>query len=278
MASRASRTPWARREAAVSAPEHPTRPAISCIVPLCEDIGLARHCLGSILNQTLESLDVVVVDDSRTVAVSETLADLFADTRVRYLPGARTGNAVDNWNLGLSLARGTWSVVVHHDETLEDPVFLERAARRLERSPGRALLTGTAVRGPPSRFAAVSRLATRTRAPAWTLYLANWAGPTAALVFPTDLGLRFDPRLAWTVDVDFYARLWLRTGPFLRDAATAVASTPHAGQITARLDRFAAHRSELRLLAPAAGGPLSIWQIALARTVLGLKGLLKVLG
>ena len=33
-----------------------------------------------------------------------------------------------------------------------------------------------------------------------------------------------------------------------------------------------------RLLAPAAGGPLSIWQIALARTVLGLKGLLKVLG
>ncbi|HEX4742542.1 MAG TPA: glycosyltransferase family 2 protein [Caulobacteraceae bacterium] len=256
-----------------SAPGPFSPPAISCIVPLYEDAALARRCLGSILAQTLSSIEVVVVDDSPTDGLKTSVADLLADPRVRYLTGPRTGNAPDNWNLGLSLAQGNWSVVVHHDEALEDPGFLERAARRLESAPGRALLTGTAAPRPGRRFALASRLAALIRAPAWTLYLANWAGPTAALVFPTTAGVRFDPRLAWTVDVDFYARLWLRTGPFLRDDATAVVSIAHPRQITARLDPIAAHRRELALLSRAGDGRLAAWQIAVVRVALGLKRL-----
>lgn len=256
-----------------NAPEPTSLPAISCIVPLYEDAALARRCLGSILGQTLSSIEVVVVDDSPTDGLQTSLADLLADPRVRYLTGARTGNAPDNWNLGLSLAQGKWSVVVHHDEALADPKFLERAARRLESAPGRALLTGTAPPRPGRRFDLASRLAALFRAPAWTLYLANWAGPTAALVFPTTAGMRFDPRLAWTVDVDFYARLWRRTGPFLRDDATAVASIAHPGQITARLDPIAAQCRELALLSRAGDGRLAAWQIALVRAGLGLKRL-----
>jgi glycosyltransferase involved in cell wall biosynthesis len=260
----------------MGAPESPAPAAVSCILPLYEEAALARVALASILNQTLASLDVVVVDDSRTADLQSALADLFADPRVRYLPGARTGNAVDNWNLGLSLARGRWSVLVHHDEVLVDPGFLERATRRLEASPGRALLTGTAVQARPSHFAVTARLARRLHLPAWTLYLANWAGPTAALVFPTGTGLRFDPRLAWTVDVDFYARLWRSTGPFLRDAAIAVVSIAHPHQITARLDAAAAHRRELVLLSR--GGRLGAWRIALLRGGLHIKRLVHTLG
>lgn len=253
------------------APEPSPPPAVSCIVPLYQDAALARGALASILGQTLTSLEVVVVDDSPTDELEMALADILADPRVRYFAGARTGNAVDNWNLGLSLAQGQWSVVVHHDEVLQDAEFLERAARRLESAQGRALLTGTTAPRPGRRFALVFRLAALMRPPAWTLYLANWAGPTAALVFPTGVGLRFDPRLAWTVDVDFYARLWRQTGPFLRDDATAVLSIAHPRQITARLDPVAAQRRELALLARTGEGRLAAWQIALLRAGLRLK-------
>lgn len=260
----------------MGAPESPVSAAISCILPLYEDAGLARDALASILRQSLASLEIIVVDDSRMGDLRSALADELEDPRVRYFPGARTGNAADNWNLGLSLARGRWSVLVHHDERLADPGFLERAVRRLEASPGRALLTGTAVQARPSRFAATSRLARRLRLPAWTLYLANWAGPSAALVFPTAAGLRFDSRLAWTVDVDFYARLWRSTGAFLRDEAVAVVSVPHPHQITARLDAAAAHRRELVLLWR--GGRLAAWRIVLLRVGLELKWLVHALG
>ena len=257
-------------------PDGPTSPLISCILPLYEDAGLARGALASVLGQTLGALDVIVVDDSQTADLKPALADLLEDPRVRYLAGARTGNPADNWNLGLSLARGRWSVLVHHDETLDDTGFLERAARRLERAPGRALLTGTGVQGRASRFAAVAAIARRVRLPAWTLCLANWAGPTAALVFPTAAELRFDPRLAWIVDVDFYVRLWRRTGPFLRDDAVAVVSLAHPHQITARLDTAAAHRRELALLWR--DGRLTAWQAAFLRVALDLKRLAGALG
>lgn len=254
----------------------PAPPVLSCIVPLYEDAALARRCLDSILAQTFGALEVVVVDDSSTDDLADTLADRLADPRIRYLPGARTGNAADNWNRGLSLARGRWSVVVHHDEALADPGFLARAVRRLEQAPGRALLTRTAA--PGRRFALASRLAALARAPAWTLYLANWAGPTAALVFPTDAGLRFDRRLAWTVDVDFYVRLWRRTGRFLRDEAVVVTSVPHPRQITARLDPLAAQRREFALLSRAADRRLATWQVALLHAGLGLRRLVQALG
>jgi glycosyltransferase involved in cell wall biosynthesis len=239
---------------------------------------LARRALGSILSQTLESLDVIVVDDSPSADLARALTDLLDDARVRYFPGARTGNAADNWNLGLSLAWGRWSVVIHHDEALADPGFLERAAHCLQNEPGRALLTRTAAPGPRRRFAFAHRLAALAHAPAWTLYLANWAGPTAAIVFPTDAGLRFDPRLAWLTDVDFYARLWRHTGPFLRDDVIAVISIAHPRQITAQIDPIAAHRQELALLARLGDERLAAWQIALVGAGLGLKRLAKALG
>jgi glycosyltransferase involved in cell wall biosynthesis len=256
------------------------RPTISCIVPTFEDAGLARRCLLSILGQSLEGIEVVVVDDSTTAAVSRVVDELGEDGRpIAYVEGARTGNPVDNWNLGLARAHGTWTLLVHHDEYLLDASFLARATRRLSVTPGRALLAGSVFLGPKGgRFRLVSCAARLLRPPPWTLYLTNWAGPTAALVFPTDAGLRFDRRLSWTVDVDFYARLWRETGPFLRESSACVASTPHAGQITARMDTIARHREELDRLARARGGPLAPWQVALGRISLDLKTGFRVLG
>jgi glycosyltransferase involved in cell wall biosynthesis len=249
-------------------------PPVSCAVATFNDAGLAERCLRSILDQTLAGFEIIVADDSTGPEVSRLVEDLRrSGAPIVYLPGACTGNPVDNWNLGLDRARGAYSVLVHHDEAFVDKTWLARAVRLLEGAPGRSAVAGHIAPAIPggSRFPAVSRLARLLRAPPWTLYMANWVGPTAAVLFPTAAGLRFDRRLTWTVDVDFYARLWTATGPFLMDARPSVASMPHAGQITAGLDVLAAHRRELDLLARSAGGPLTPAQCAAIRLSLNLR-------
>jgi glycosyltransferase involved in cell wall biosynthesis len=252
-------------------------PRVSCVVATYNDAGLAALCLRSILAQSLADKEIIVTDDSTGRDVEDLVRALCGEgAAIAYRPGARTGNPVDNWNHGLDHARGEFSVLVHHDERFVDRCWLDRASAALARQPGRAIIAGALSPGidGQSRFAAVSALSRLVRPPPWTLYLANWIGPTAVLMFPTRLGLRFDPRLVWLVDVDFYARLWALTGPFLRERAPSVVSTPHHGQITARLDLLEAHRREAAALARSAGGPLTPAQRAAIEVSLRLRAVL----
>jgi glycosyltransferase involved in cell wall biosynthesis len=260
-----------------AAPAAGPLPPVSCVAATYDDAGLAQRCLRSILDQTLAGVEIIVADDSTGPEVGRLVEDLRrSGAPIVYLPGARTGNPVDNWNLGLDRARGAYSVLIHHDEAFVDRTWLARAVRRLDGRPGRSAVAGHIAPTIPggSRFPAVSRLARLLRAPPWTLYMANWVGPTAALLFPTGAGMRFDRRLTWTVDVDFYARMWAATGPFLMDETPSVASIPHPGQITAGLDVLAVHRRELDLLARSAGGPLTPAQRAVITLSLNLRGAL----
>jgi glycosyltransferase involved in cell wall biosynthesis len=249
-------------------------PAVSLVVTTYENPALAERCLRSILGQSLAEKEIVVCDDSTSRDIEDLVGALrAAGAAIDYRPGARTGNPVDNWNKGLDQARGAYSVLVHHDERFTDPHWLARASATLDRAPGRAIAAGAISPGIDgrSRFGLVSAIAARLHAPPWTLYLANWIGPTAVLMFPTRLGLRFDPELVWLVDVDFYARLWALTGPFIRERAASVVSEPHHGQITADLDTHSIHRREARRLATAAGGPLTATQHAAIRLSLDLR-------
>jgi glycosyltransferase involved in cell wall biosynthesis len=252
----------------------PAPPKVSCVAATYNDPVLADRCLRSILDQSLRETEIIVTDDSTTRDIENLVGALRGNgAAIVYLPGARTGNAVDNWNHGLDQARGAFSVLVHHDERFVDPDWLARASATLGRNPGRAVAAGAISPGidGKSRFAAVARVGRLIHPPPWTLYLANWIGPTAVLMFPTHLGLRFDRTLVWLVDVDFYARLWALTGPFLRDDSPSVVSTPHHGQITARLDILAIHRREARRLATSAGGPLTVGQRAAIELSLRLR-------
>lgn len=237
------------------------------MVPTYQSVAFAERCLRSIVGQQGVRAEVIVSDDSATGEVRGFIERFAAEfPQVRYVPGARTGNPVDNWNAGLDEATAPYAVLIHHDEYLADPGYLRRAVDALEAGPegggGKVVTAAHALAGEGGRtwFAAASRTARLLRLPVWTLHLAQWIGPTAAVVFPTQGRLRFDPRLAWTVDADFYVRLIPRRRDIVRDEAVCVVSTRHPGQITARVDRRALAVRELRLLAATSPGRLRPWQ------------------
>jgi glycosyltransferase involved in cell wall biosynthesis len=232
-------------------PTRASEPEISCVVPTHESVDLVARCLTSVAAQREAILEIIVADDSPTAAIENLVGALPALAgRVRYMPGARSGNPVDNWNLGLARAQAPLHLLIHQDEHLLDPLYLRRAVDALRRTGAAAARAGTKVTGVarPSRFALVAPIAGRLPGARGLLPAINWIGPTAAFVFRA--GWRFDPQLVQLVDVEFYGRV-LASGPMVRLPGISVGSLGHhEGQITARIDDPAALAlKELDLLA-----------------------------
>ena len=238
-------------------------PEITCVIPAFEQPDLLARCLASVAAQRNVAIEIIVADDSRDAAVRERVATL-AIPGMRHLDGARSGNPVDNWNLGLAQAQGPVCVLVHHDEFLIDPTYLRRAVDRLV-DPGIAAVIGpTTVTGVDrrSRFALALRIGRAAGRPAWILPSLNWIGPTAAFVFRK--GPLFDRKLVQLVDVDFYRRV-LRTGRAATLDGRCVGSLGHhAAQITASIDGRQVARGEIARVAKGA-------ELSFHRAVLGLR-------
>lgn len=243
------------------------RPEVSCVVPTFNSAAFAERCFASILEQRGIKAQLIVCDDSTEPEVGALVMRMQADhPAILYFPGARTLNPADNWNAGLAVAQGRYCVLVHHDEVLTDLDYLRRAVDAMDAQGAQVLLTGHNQIGGTGRsgFGLASVLARGFRLGPWSLYLINWIGPTAAVVFSADLVPRFNPHLVWLVDVDFYARLLGAAGNVVRERSMSVTSHLHAGQISARIDQRALAFKEIQILAADKATPLNWWQLRVA--------------
>jgi glycosyltransferase involved in cell wall biosynthesis len=88
-------------------------PTVSCIVPVFNGERYLREALDSILAQSHQALDVLVVDDGSTDA-SAAVAKSYGD-RIRYLFQPNAGPAAAR-NLGLEAARGEFVAFLDADD------------------------------------------------------------------------------------------------------------------------------------------------------------------
>ena len=216
---------------------------VSCVVPSYENLHLLSRCLISILTQEGVDLEVIVSDDSRSSAIADLVA--FLQPRfpaLRYTAGARSGNPVDNWNMGLDAARGRYVVVVHHDEFFLHAGVLAQAVSMLETERYDVAIGRVAVIG-PSRHGWIPRPLLRAT-PLWMMFVVNTIGPTACVIYRRSMSMRFDPKLIQLVDVEFYNRL-LRAAERVRfSAVLSIGSLVHSERISARIDPYRLQLSE----------------------------------
>lgn len=110
------------------------RPAVTFLVPCYRLAHLLTACVESILAQTFEDFEVLILDDcspDETPAVARS----FGDARVRHVRHPQNLGHLRNYNAGLALARGRYVWLISADDRLRGPDALARAMRTFAAHP-----------------------------------------------------------------------------------------------------------------------------------------------
>jgi succinoglycan biosynthesis protein ExoO len=105
---------------------NPALPEVSVVMPVLDGEAWVERSVRSALEQTLRSIEVLVVDDGSTDRTPEILARLGAqDARLKVLHGGRRRGPGGARNLAFDAARGRWIAFLDADDRFH-PERLER--------------------------------------------------------------------------------------------------------------------------------------------------------
>ena len=99
-----------------------------------------RECIESVLNQSYEHFELIIINDASPDPVNEIVSE-FSDSRISYSENAvniGAENLVNNWNKCLDKASGEYFVLMGDDDTMQ-PDYLEQFLVLMKRFPGLAV-------------------------------------------------------------------------------------------------------------------------------------------
>lgn len=115
-------------------------PPVSICIPVYNGERFIASAIASVLEQTFEEFEIVVVDNASTDNTGEIVRQ-FDDPRVRLVRAQEHVSAVANWNRATALCNGRYVKLLCADDALE-PTCLERQFTALERHPQACLAAG----------------------------------------------------------------------------------------------------------------------------------------
>lgn len=116
-------------------------PTVSVIVPNYNHARFLRQRIDSILAQTFQDFELILLDDRSTDDSRPILSSYANDPRVRIeFNNANSGSTFKQWNKGVRLARGEYVWIAESDDNA-DPHFLERLVSVLDSKPDIVLVS-----------------------------------------------------------------------------------------------------------------------------------------
>ncbi len=115
-------------------------PKVTVITPNYNHARYLPQRLESILNQTFQDFELIILDNASTDNSREVIQSYTSDPRVRAIFNeTNNGSAFRQWNLGLSHAKGEYIWFAESDD-YADLSFLETLVDRLDRYPNVGLV------------------------------------------------------------------------------------------------------------------------------------------
>lgn len=100
-------------------------PKVSVIVPVYKVDKYLTQCLNSIVNQTMEELEIIIVDEGDHDRCRE-IIDFFEKNDPRIVaPHQKNGGYGASCNLGINMARGEYIAIVESDDYIEPEMYEE---------------------------------------------------------------------------------------------------------------------------------------------------------
>jgi glycosyltransferase involved in cell wall biosynthesis len=109
-------------------------PRVSIFIP-CYRLGhLLADCVNSILSQSYEDLEILIMDDCSPDETPQ-VAATFRDPRVRYIRNDQNLGHLRNYNKAISLCRGDYIWLISADDRLRRPYVVERFVAVMDARP-----------------------------------------------------------------------------------------------------------------------------------------------
>lgn len=235
----------------------PQRPFLSVCIPAYDMGGRGaaylHHALKTLMAQSFGDFEVVVADQSEGHAISDLCAETSAKMQLRHL---RTGHlarqASANTNAAIAAAHGAVVKILFQDDFLNGTEALARIAAGFDDPGVHWSLSG-------SEHSRDGQTLIRPFVPRYHNRIhfgKNTVSSPSVLAFRRDGAPRFDERLIWLMDVEFYQRCALQWGAPLILPEPLVVNRLHAGQVSAGVGR-ALIRKELRYVRRKFGDDMS---------------------
>ncbi|MEX0684771.1 MAG: glycosyltransferase family A protein [Balneolales bacterium] len=185
---------------------------ISVIIPTYNRSLLLKEAIDSVLNQTYQSLEVLIIDDYSDDN-TEKVVKSYKDARVKYFLNKRSKGAQGARNTGLSIAKGEWVALLDSDD-IWLPTKLEKQVKYLKNAvKAVGLATGKADYDFESNKILKSEIPHKTKYTTEDLIYKNYLGGFSTFIFKKEKALEiggFDERFSALQDRDFYVSLSIK--------------------------------------------------------------------
>ncbi len=213
-------------------------PRLSICIPTYRQIDYLRETLRSVEAQHFDDYELIITDDTPDDSVQRLVESFNFGARLRYHRNPIALGSPENWNEAVRQAKGSYIKMLHHDDRLAHPDALVAFVRMLDEHPESdfafsASLVENVTSNTNHIHRPTSAQLTRLEVAPEELFFGNIVGAPSATIYRNYLGIEYDQRMKWLVDVDFYIRLLQKNIYFVYSSEALVVTTSGANhQIT----------------------------------------------
>ena len=189
---------------------------ISICIPTYNEPGKIKKLLESISIQTYKDYEIIVTDDSTNELTRDVVVNDFKQLPLTYLKNQSPKGTPENWNYAISMAKGEWVKLMHHDDWFNDAgslgVFAKYAVNACK-GCGFIFCAYQNVHLNSNKIekvfaSSVNRFLLKKNP--LILFKKNIVGnPSCTMVKKTvSATILFDKNLKWIVDFEYYIRLF----------------------------------------------------------------------
>jgi glycosyltransferase involved in cell wall biosynthesis len=186
-------------------------PKVSICIPTFQQTDKLLILFRSIEQQIFRDFEVIVSDDSIDDEVKDLCKSDF-NFSIQYHRNTPSKGSPENWNAAISLAKGEWIKLIHHDDYFYNAESLAKFVDASERFPEtnyfycRTSILDTHS-GNQYPYSVDSHIVNRISEFSAYLFPKNLIGSPSTTFFKREIIEIFDNALVWLVDVEYYCRI-----------------------------------------------------------------------
>lgn len=186
-------------------------PIVSICIPTYKQKEYLQRCLVSVLEQDLKNFELIISDDTQDDSLEIFIKSILKDFPYLYKRNIPSKGMPENWNSAILDAKGKYIKVLHHDDFFTQSNSLKLMVDEIEKQKGVFLFCQTDVWHVKTGIHHIHKISKKQlnflkNKPEF-LFFKNMIGSPSATIYLNNLLLKYDNRLKWLVDIDFYLQI-----------------------------------------------------------------------